>query len=102
MSESCSGTVLLSTDAEFQNQCTVLVDIVTFQVFKQAFPFANHHDEAATGSVVLLKFVEMLRKAFDTEGKKCDLAFDGTGIARITAILAEDFILLFDCQINCH
>ncbi len=71
----CSCFVFLTTKAEFRNQRTVLGDVPALEVLKQAFPFCNHHDEAATGSVVLLKFVEMLGKAFDTEGKKCDLTF---------------------------
>jgi hypothetical protein len=90
----CPGFVLLSTNAQVCNQCTVLDDVVALKVLKQTFALGYHHDEAATGCVVLLEFVEMLRKAFDAEGKKCDLAFDGTGIVLATAILGEDFLLL--------
>ena len=96
MTETCSGSVFLSTDTKFLNQRTVLVDVVAFQVFKQAFPFSNHHDEAATGSVVLFEFVEMLGKAFDTEGEKRDLTFNGAGIVLVTAVLCEDFLLLLE------
>ena len=96
MMASCSGPVFLTTDAKFLDQRTVLVDVVAFQVFKQTFPFSNHHDEAATGSMVLLEFVEMLGKAFDTVGKKCDLTFNGAGVVLVTAVLCEDFLLLLE------
>ena len=87
----------LTTKAEFLNQSTILGNVLTLQVLKQAFPLANHHNEAAASCVVLLKFVEMLGKAFDTVGEKCDLTFDGAGIVFVTAVLLEDFVLLLDC-----
>ncbi len=86
--------MLLTTNAKLLNQCPVLVDVLAFQVFKQAFPLANHHDEAATGSVVLFEFVEMLGEAFDTVGEKSDLTFDGASIVLVAAVFLEDFLFL--------
>lgn len=45
----CSGFVLLTTNAKLMYQRTVLFDVVTLEVFKQALALAHHHQEAAAG-----------------------------------------------------
>lgn len=98
----CSGFVLLTTDAKLLYQRTVFVNVVALEVFKQAFALAYHHQEAAAGGVILLEFVKVLGKAFNTESEEGNLAFDRASVVFATAVLLEDFVLLLCCQINCH
>ena len=78
--------VLLLADAEFVDYVLVALGIVALEVVEQATTLADHHQETATGGVILLVRLEMVRQLTDSLAEHCDLDL---GAARVLLVGAE-------------
>ena len=92
----------LLTDAEFLDQCTILLDIFRLQVVEQAATFTNEVGQCALGAEVLAVELEVLCEVFDTEGELCDLTFGRTGVLCALAELGKELCFFLRCQIHAY
>src|SRR5438128_1282986 len=80
----------LFTQAEFLDQRTITVQVLTFEVGQQALTTVNHHDQTATGVVILGVCLEVTIQVVDTCSQQSDLHFWRTSIVLSACIVCDN------------
>ena len=86
--------ILLSQTELFNNR-TVAVDIFLLQISQQVAAMTNHLQHTSAGVEILLVYLQMLGKGFDSVGQNCNLHFRGSGVALMHLVLFDNFVLFF-------
>ena len=88
-----SGVQLL-TDSQPADHFKILFPIVEPQIFQQARPLRDHHQQPAAAGVVLGVRLEVIRQIIDPGRQQGDLHFGRTRIHFAPAECADDLRLL--------
>ena len=86
---------ILLTDTQLGNQGTVTVDILLCQIVQHLAALTNHHQQTATGVVVVLVGAQMVSQLVDTGSEDSDLYLGRTGIALVGRVFQDDLGLFF-------
>jgi hypothetical protein len=73
----------------------VTAQIGVLQVIKEAAALADHHEQSATGAVILLVALQMLGQMVDPLREQRDLHIGGTGVLRVRLKLFNRLYLRF-------
>jgi len=85
----------LLADSEPLNNRFIPLRVVPLQVVEQTATLADHHEEAATGGMVLLVRTEVFGKLSNALAQQSDLHFRAAGVRCVGLVLFDDVRLLF-------
>ena len=80
----------LLAQTELYNQVTITRRVFALEVGQQAFTTVNHHDQTATGMMVLGVCFEVAVEFVDTSGQQRDLDFRRSGVILATCVIGYD------------
>jgi hypothetical protein len=80
----------LLAQTELFNQSAIAISVLALQIREQPLATVNHHDQAATGVVILGVGLEMGIKFVDTCGQQCNLHFRGACVISATSIFRNN------------
>ena len=86
--------MILLSDTQLCNDCTVALDINLLKVVKKVSSVTYHLLETAAAVVVVVVSLEVLGEVLDAVGKKRDLYLGRTGVA-LVGLVSVDNSLLF-------
>ena len=86
------------TQTKLCDNRTITLNIRLVEVAEQTTAMADHLQQTATGMMILLVLLEVLRQIVDTCGEDSDLYFRRTRITLVNGILLHDFLFCFLSQ----
>ena len=92
--------VLLFSQFELLNDCSVALNVFLFEICEQFFALANEVHERFLSACIFLVFAQMLGQVIDPMGEKGDLSFWRTRVGIRLPVFFEDFAFLFRSQVH--
>src|SRR5438128_894289 len=90
---SVSGFLFLLADVQSLDEIRVALRVFAFEVVEKTAAFADKHQQATAGMVVLRVRLEMLGEVVDALAENGHLYFRGTGVSFVGFVVADQLCL---------
>ena len=94
-SHSSLQTILLLSQTELGNDCTIALDINLLKVAQKVLSVADHLLETAAAVRVVVVVLEVLGKVLDSVSQECNLNLGRTCVALVSLVLVDNCLFGF-------